>query len=93
MRDCHRGAEQIAAGQDQQRPRFQETELTKQQHCRDQVIEDERRLIDWNKGRNRRELHFRERNCRNKDRGGDGHDDQRLQRRPKASPSPHRLDE
>ena len=74
MRDGHDGGEEVAAGQHEQRPRSQETELTEQQDRRDQIVDRERRLIDRDEGPDRRERHLRERRCGEKDRGGHQHD-------------------
>ena len=75
VRDCHCSAEQVTAGQHQQRTGFQETELTEEQDARDEVIEDKRRLIDWKKGSDRRQRNFRER--RGKEKNGDRYRDDR----------------
>ena len=75
VRDCHCSAEQVTAGQHQQRTGFQETELTEEEDARDEVIEDKRRLIDWKKGSDRRQRNFRER--RGKEKNGDRYRDDR----------------
>jgi len=74
VRDGHDGGEEVTAGQYEQRPRSQETELTEQQDRRDQIVDRKRRLIDRDEGPDRRERHLGERHRGEKDRGGHQHD-------------------
>ena len=75
VRDGHESGEQIAAGQHEQRPGLQKPELTEEQHRGHQIVDHERRFIDWDEGRDLSERDFGER--RSYEKNDDGHQDDR----------------
>jgi len=56
----HQRGEQVAAREHQERARPQDGELAEEQHRGDQVVDDQRRLIDRDEGEDRRQGHLGE---------------------------------
>src|ERR1051326_8434681 len=68
MRYGNRTREEISACEDEEAAQAQKAELTEQQQRRDEIVDDQRRLIDGNERRERRE---RPRGERRRDAEGD----------------------
>jgi hypothetical protein len=73
VEDGHSRAEEIPAGEHEQRARAQDPELAEQQNRRDQIADDERRLVDRKEGREPGERQLRERRHPGENGGGDQH--------------------
>ncbi len=73
MRHCHRATEEIAAGEYQDLAAMQEMELPEQQQRGDQIVDDERGLIDRNECLDRGERPLGEWNYRRERGGRDQH--------------------
>ena len=73
MRNRQEGGEQVAAGQQEQRPRAGDVELAEQEDRSDQVVDHQRQFIDRDEGRQRGERNLRERRRREEDHDGDQH--------------------
>src|SRR5207245_4434348 len=68
VRNGHEGSEQVAAGQDEQRPRPQDAELAEEEHGGDQIVDHEGRFVDRDESADLRERQLRkwrrgEENC------------------------------
>ena len=73
VRNGDERGEEVAAGEHQQPARSQDAELTEQQDRGDQVVDDQRGLIDRDERADRRKRHLGEGHRRQKDRRGDRH--------------------
>ena len=74
MHGRHQRGEQITAGEQAQSVRARQLALAEQKYCRDQIVDQQRRLIDRNECRHRQQRHLGERRQDEKNHGRGGND-------------------